>query len=366
MDTKRIYFNIGHVALVIIMLVFFFFVYVFNNVINENNSVVPVISKQSTEIKYQKLNINDTYAFAQGVKEVLKDRIQVVSKPQILSKSNEMIKLQIDDYIVEANISDCKLDQKAEITLKVHQGNHTLIEEIKMPIEFVDTQAPNIILRSDHIQLFEDESFNADDYIESISDNYDTKLNYQLIGEVPLENNHLKIGSYDIIYECYDLSNNRGEAILHIEVKERETSVATNVISNINMTSLHEQVLNLIGKPYVWGGKGPNGFDCSGIIMYVYRLNGIDLKWSDIQYGNGISISLDSNDWQVGDVLSYVDSSKEIVHHALYLGNHLALHAITSGVTVLDIDTELIGVDGSYEVLSRVTRYHDLWINEKK
>lgn len=363
MDTKRIYFNIGHVALIIIMLIFFFFVYVFNDAVEKREPEVAVISKMSSEKEYQKMNINDTYAFVNTVKETLKDRINVVSKPQVLSQSKDTIKIQIDNYIVEAKLNDYELDQKTEITLMVHQGSHTLVEEIVVPIEFVDTQAPTIILNTDNVQLYEDEVFDASDYIETISDNYDVDINYQIVNEIPIENNHLKIGNYDVIYECVDTSNNRTEVKLHVEIKEKEktTPIMSNT-ANIMMTSLHKQALDLVGKPYVWGGKGPDVFDCSGVIMYLYKLNGIDLQWSDIQYGNGVNISLDSSKWQVGDVLSYVDSSGEVVHHALYLGNHMALHAITSGVNIIDIDTPLIGVDGSYEILSRVTRYNNLFI----
>lgn len=363
MDTKRIYFNIGHFALIIILLIFFFFVYILNDVIDKGETVVPVTAKAISEKEYQKMNINDTYALANIVKETLKDRINIVSKPQVLSQSNDTVKIQIDNYMVEAKLNDYELDQKTEITLMVHQENHTLVEEIVVPIEFVDTQAPTIILNTDNVQLYEDEGFDASDYIETISDNYDVDINYQIVNEIPIENGYLKIGSYDVLYECYDTSNNRAEAKLHVEIKEKEntTPIMSNP-SNITMTSLHKQALELVGKPYVWGGKGPDVFDCSGVIMYLYKLNGIDLQWSDIQYGNGVNISLDSSKWQVGDVLSYVDSSGEVVHHALYLGNHMALHAITSGVNIIDIDTPLIGVDGSYEILSRVTRYNNLFI----
>ena len=32
-----------------------------------------------------------------------------------------------------------------------------------------------------------------------------------------------------------------------------------------------------VGKPYVWGAKGPNSFDCSGLVQWSYRQAGVQL-----------------------------------------------------------------------------------------
>lgn len=32
---------------------------------------------------------------------------------------------------------------------------------------------------------------------------------------------------------------------------------------------------SLVGKPYIWGGKGPNGFDCSGLVIEILRARGL-------------------------------------------------------------------------------------------
>lgn len=49
-----------------------------------------------------------------------------------------------------------------------------------------------------------------------------------------------------------------------------------------------------VGKPYVWGGNGPDGYDCSGFVLWVWRQVGLDLPdqtadqlWRGLQPGIG-------------------------------------------------------------------------------
>lgn len=48
------------------------------------------------------------------------------------------------------------------------------------------------------------------------------------------------------------------------------------------VTAIHF-ALGQLGKPYVWGGTGPSGFDCSGLVMMAYRAAGISLPRTTYQ-----------------------------------------------------------------------------------
>ncbi|MBY6411387.1 C40 family peptidase [Rhodococcus sp. BP-252] len=85
-----------------------------------------------------------------------------------------------------------------------------------------------------------------------------------------------------------------------------------------------------IGKPYVWGATGPDGFDCSGLVVWAYKQVGKTLPRSSQAQAQG-GTPVDQKDLQPGDVvLFYPDAS----HVGLYAGNGNVLHASTFGVPV--------------------------------
>ena len=91
-----------------------------------------------------------------------------------------------------------------------------------------------------------------------------------------------------------------------------------------------ETALRYRGVPYVWGGTSPRGFDCSGLIQYVFRSVGISLPrttWSQMRVGRPVYRLA----WAApGDVVFTYDGE----HEGLYLGDGLMLDANHTGSVV--------------------------------
>lgn len=88
-----------------------------------------------------------------------------------------------------------------------------------------------------------------------------------------------------------------------------------------------------IGDPYAWGGNGPNGWDCSGLMVAAFRQAGISLpRTSRAQFGVGTFVGRDA--LAPGDLLFFGSSAGSIHHVALYIGGGQIVHASTSGVPV--------------------------------
>jgi len=92
---------------------------------------------------------------------------------------------------------------------------------------------------------------------------------------------------------------------------------------------------SFVGVPYLWGGSSPNtGFDCSGLSMTVYQLNGFDLPRSTKeQYERGTPV--ERNDLLKGDLVFFATSGKDkVAHVGVYVGDGRFIHAAGRGKNI--------------------------------
>lgn len=95
----------------------------------------------------------------------------------------------------------------------------------------------------------------------------------------------------------------------------------------------------MLGQPVVWGGASPaQGFDCSGLVQYVYRQAGIILpRTADLQFLEGRRISQAA--LQPGDLVYFTTYEPGASHVGIYIGNNKMIHTSFSRgiVAIADI-----------------------------
>lgn len=109
-------------------------------------------------------------------------------------------------------------------------------------------------------------------------------------------------------------------------------------LSGTGNSGIVETAQSKLGCPYKWGAKGPNEFDCSGFVYWVYGQKGIQVPGSTSGYKSyvGSSNEIDWSQVQPGDILIIFDNERTIGigHAGIYLGDDKYIHAPQTGDVV--------------------------------
>ncbi len=131
----------------------------------------------------------------------------------------------------------------------------------------------------------------------------------------------------------------RGYRYIHLWYSEHpldEDVYPGQVVVSSTATQLVELALKQVGKSYVYGAAGPNSFDCSGLVRWLYQQFGYSLnRVANDQWRNGVQVSREN--MQPGDVVYFASSpgGSYIGHVGIYIGDGRFVHAANTKLGVI-------------------------------
>ena len=91
-----------------------------------------------------------------------------------------------------------------------------------------------------------------------------------------------------------------------------------------------DHALQMLGKPYRFGGETPRGFDCSGLVYYSFGKTGVELP-RDTRGQRRIGHKVPKHALRRGDLVFFDQEGKNASHVGIYLGDGTFVHAPSSG-----------------------------------
>jgi cell wall-associated NlpC family hydrolase len=96
-----------------------------------------------------------------------------------------------------------------------------------------------------------------------------------------------------------------------------------------------------VGKPYQYGGAGPDSYDCSGLTQYAYRAAGMELPHASSSQSE-MGTPVDRADLQPGDLVFF---HQPVSHVGVYVGDGQMVDAGTHDTGVVQRSVDMDGYD---------------------
>lgn len=381
---KNIHFNFHHFVSVVMVALFAFLVTFYSTSFNTKEVSAAGISAPEVVTFNEKpidVSYGDTKAIANIAKDILENEVSAVSELKTVSSSVGTGVYTLDDYVITVTLDQVALGEgKALLTIedkntyKKSENEKVVVSAVadsdiitnsgssytyQIALNIIDTNAPVITLTKNEVTIKDTDDFDVRDYVESVVDNVDGSIDFNVEGEVTREDDKYVANDYTLIIKAKDASGNEASAELKVIVEESEEEVVETTTSDTNRTygnyaqspyagSIVAEARSHVGKAYVYGAAGPNAFDCSGLVQYVFARSGISIpRTSGSQATVGVAINPnDISQWRAGDIVTFGPGGSS--HAAIYSGNGTFIHALNPSQGVME--TGIYGFGTIYSV----------------
>lgn len=255
-------------------------------------------------------------------------------KELIIEKEKEIKENEKDLTLAQANIED--KDKQLSDRLKLIQSTGGIEAT---PMMYLDAllSSGNIIEAAQKVRLIS-KICTSDKELITQAKEAEENLK-EMKKNIEKENEELQKNKEDIEKEIEELEDQKTQLLEYVKENSELLNTSTGSIVPITLPSdisddakaLIEEAQKYLGIPYVWGGASPEGFDCSGLMQYVFNSQGIEIPRTSQEqqkFATAISIA----EIKPGDLVFNKESDS--THVGMYIGNDMYIQAPHTGDVV--------------------------------
>ncbi|MCD2348386.1 C40 family peptidase [Clostridium guangxiense] len=302
---------------------------------NEIGKINNDISSTNNKISESKAKISDEQQKLNEAQEQIEEE-QSIYRQRVKAMYISNTDMQYIEVILNSKTFSDLIDN-VENVKNLIQYDTNIIDNINKQKQSIDNQKKT--LEADNFKLEKLQSENRSKL--NALNSKKAEQNKLMASEKAEENNHK--ADMEKIQSAMDAEKKKLQA-LNVSTSSGSSSGSSSVNKITNPTvnpspsssasglAIVKYASQFVGVPYVWGGESPSGFDCSGLVQYVYAQFGISLpRTSEAQVGCGSPVT---GDLEPGDLLFFEPASDGPGHVGIYAGDNTFIEAPHTGANV--------------------------------
>ncbi|MFT8350894.1 NlpC/P60 family protein [Clostridium saccharoperbutylacetonicum] len=150
------------------------------------------------------------------------------------------------------------------------------------------------------------------------------------------ENNELQKNKVEVEKQISDLENQKSNLMKYVQdntlllTSDEGVTIPVTLPSDISpkVKTLIEESEKYLKVPYLWGGESPEGFDCSGLMQYVFKSQGIEIPRTSEEQ-QSFAKPIDTAEIKPGDLV--FNKTTDSTHVGMYVGYDMYIQAPHTG-----------------------------------
>ncbi len=307
------------------------------------------VEDKQDEVKAKLDELNELKLDLEGMIATIEDQKKVneTKKSKLKAKENDLIALKEDLQIKDSSLASLESEVRQSIEIANRPAPVTAVAaETTSRSESAGSKTSEPVVNdshaSHHTEASETSEPSSTGKTKKTSTNHNDNVT-QVRSEKPKKKKVIKeknTASSSVVSSNTNKVKNKSNESKSSNTKSSNTkSVSTVATTGSGVNAAISAGNTQKGTPYVWGGKGTSGFDCSGFVSWAFGEAGYSIPSSTsalVSVGTKVSPS----NMQVGDLVFFDTEGRPNGHVGIYLGGGSFLGAQTStGVAVASMSS---------------------------